>query len=301
MDSQTPLFSIVIPSYNYAHYLPDTINSVLQQPGDDYELIVINDGSKDNTDEVAHSLLSETNNRFRYYYQENKGLPGTRNRGIELAKGRYLFFLDSDDRLTPDALSFLRKAVQQYRNASMIIGRYNSVRPDGRSKPRCLWSLKEDREENFKQYLLDTSVSLLCSAVLFRRDIFNSYQFPTHIRQCEDEPVFAFAFANTEVAKIDDIVSNIQKHDDSLRNQVFLNLSDKLIKEIFNKEMLPAHLMKYETPYRGIRYLDQFRTLYLAGEYEKAWHQFLEALPYNKTAALKPNFLRKAIKSWLKK
>ena len=301
MNRNDKLFSIIVPSYNYAHYLPDTIQSVLRQPGDDYELIVINDGSTDNTDEVAKSLLAESPDSFRYFTHENQGLSGTRNAGIELAYGKYLFFLDSDDKLTSEALVYFRKAIQQHSSAQMIIGRYNSVTEDGRVKPRCLWSLKTTREANFKQYLLDSSVYLLCSAVLFRRDIFADYQFPTHIRQCEDEPVFALAFANAEVVKINGIVANILKHDDSLRNQVFYGLSDMVIKEIFDPSRLPEHLMKYEMAYRGHRYLDQFRTLFYAGEYEQAWQQYREAFSYNKSAALQLNYLRKAVRAWLRK
>ncbi len=301
MNNRPPLISIIIPSYNYAHFLPDTIDSVLQQPGDDYELIVINDGSTDNTEEVIETLLSGTDKRFRYYSQQNTGLPGTRNRGIELAKGQYIMCLDSDDKLTPDALNAFRRAIKNNSKAAMIIGRYNSVTPDGKSKERCLWSLTGSREGNFSQYLLNTSVSLLCSAVLFRRDVFESYQFPSHIRQCEDEPVFAFAFANFDVAKIDKIVSEIQKHDDSLRNKVYFGLSDLVIEEIFNPARIPESFMKYKKAYKGIRYLDQFRTLFLAGEYKEAWEQYTQALSYNRRAAVQLNFLRKAVKSWLRK
>ncbi len=300
MNHKTPLFSIIIPAYNYAHYLPETIDSVLQQPGDDFELIVINDGSTDNTDEVVSKLLKENQNRFIYHSQKNKGLPGTRNKGIELSKGNYLMFLDSDDKLTSNTLGDFRKAIEAFNNAGMIIGRYNSVTPDGKSKERCLWHLAGSREENFSQYLLNTSVSLLCSAVLFKREVFNQYQFPAHIRQCEDEPVFSYAFANFEVAKIDTVISHIQKHDDSLRNHVYHGLSDLVINEIFCHERIPATFMKYRDAYRGVRYLDQFRTLFLAGKYQDAWEQYKEAFSYNKRTALQLNFLRKAIKSWPK-
>lgn len=301
MTQQNPLFSLIIPAYNYAHYLPGAIESVLCQPGDDYELIVINDGSTDNTDEVVARLQQEHPGRIIYHSQENRGLPGTRNKGISLAQGRYLMFLDSDDRLTPDALAGFRQGLTANGEAAMIIGRYRSVTPQGRAKERCLWSLTGSREGNFAQYLLSTSVSLLCSAVLFRRDLFNHYQFPAHIRQCEDEPVFAYAFANFEVAKITTVVAEIQKHDDSLRHKVYVGLSDLVIAEIFHQERIPAAFMKYQDAYRGIRYLDQFRTLFLAGNYQDAWQHYKEAFRFNRSAALELSFLRKAIKSWLRK
>ena len=298
MTQSNPLISVIIPTYNYAHYLPDTIHSVLQQPGNDYELIVVNDGSTDNTDEVVQSLLSDENHSFHYIKQENKGLAGARNTGIERTKGQYLFFLDSDDKFTPDAFNLLRNGIKQNPNAGMIIGRYNSIKPDGYSKTRCLWSLTGTKEGNFSQYLLNTDVSLLCSTVLFNRKVFESYQFPNHIRQCEDESVFAYIFANYDIVKIQGVISHILKHDDSLRNHVYHDLSNLIVDEVFDPERIPAPLLKYKDSYRGIRYLDQFRTLFLAKEYNEALKYYKKAYKYNKKVALKLNFLRKAVKAY---
>lgn len=101
-----PNISIIIPSYNHARYVGAAITSVLRQTYTNYEIIVVDDGSHDNTREVV-AAFSE---RVRYLWQENRGLPGARNTGIVAARGLYLAFLDADDLWEP---SFLATVVGQ--------------------------------------------------------------------------------------------------------------------------------------------------------------------------------------------
>jgi hypothetical protein len=88
--------SVIIPCYNHAKFLREAIDSVLAQDVSAHEIIVVDDGSTDNTREVACSYDS-----VRYIYQQNKGPAGARNRGIRVSTGEYLVFLDADDRLLP--------------------------------------------------------------------------------------------------------------------------------------------------------------------------------------------------------
>lgn len=89
-----PYFTIVIPSYNRAHIVGRAIESVLNQSYSDFEIIVVDDGSTDNTKEVVCQFLDS---RINYFFQENSGVSAARNTGSKLAKGDYLVFLDSDD------------------------------------------------------------------------------------------------------------------------------------------------------------------------------------------------------------
>jgi glycosyltransferase involved in cell wall biosynthesis len=95
-----PQVSIIIPTYNRAHFLPDAIESVFAQTYRNWELIVVDDGSTDNTKEVVEKYGS----RVRYFYQENKGPGAARNLGIRQARGEYIAFLDSDDMWMPEKL-----------------------------------------------------------------------------------------------------------------------------------------------------------------------------------------------------
>lgn len=98
-----PKVSIIIPCFNQAHYLAETVGSVIQQTWQDWECLIVNDGSQDNTRQVALSLASQEP-RIQYIEQENRGLGGARNRGLEAAKGEYIQFLDSDDLIAPRKL-----------------------------------------------------------------------------------------------------------------------------------------------------------------------------------------------------
>jgi glycosyltransferase involved in cell wall biosynthesis len=89
-----------MPCYNQAHYLDQAVNSVVNQTLDLWELIIVNDGSTDNTREVAMSF-AEADDRVHYVEQHNCGLSAARNRGLELATGQYIQFLDSDDFIAP--------------------------------------------------------------------------------------------------------------------------------------------------------------------------------------------------------
>ena len=98
------LVSIIIPCYNYAWSLPETLNSVIAQIHSDWECLIIDDGSKDDTKQVAQSYEMQ-DKRFRYIYQHNQGVSTARNRGLNEAKGEYIQFLDADDLLSTHKLA----------------------------------------------------------------------------------------------------------------------------------------------------------------------------------------------------
>ncbi|MFT7419912.1 MAG: glycosyltransferase involved in cell wall biosynthesis, partial [Arcticibacterium sp.] len=83
-----PLFSVIIPAYNYGHYISESIQSILNQSFQDWECIVIDDGSKDDTSDVVKGFTIK-DSRIKYHFQKNAGLSKARNRGISLAKGSY--------------------------------------------------------------------------------------------------------------------------------------------------------------------------------------------------------------------
>ncbi len=189
-----PLVSVIVPCYNYARFVPATIRSLQAQNFQDWECIVVNDGSKDNSEEVVKKLAAEEP-RIKYVYQENKGLPGARNTGIEHARGKYLQFLDADDLLQVRKLELQAKYLEEHEEVDLV---YSDLRYFFDGEPDKLiytaatfnrpWALnKSGNGEDLLQYLIISCVimppmpmirksSLLDKVGLFSRDL----------RSCED-------------------------------------------------------------------------------------------------------------------
>jgi glycosyltransferase involved in cell wall biosynthesis len=99
-----PKVSVIIPTYNRADLLPRAIQSVINQTYKDWELLIIDDGSTDNTKEIVEGFIKK-DSRIKYFYEENSGAPGRpKNFGIQKSNGKYIAFLDSDDEWLPEKL-----------------------------------------------------------------------------------------------------------------------------------------------------------------------------------------------------
>ncbi|MGI9087615.1 MAG: glycosyltransferase family 2 protein [Chthoniobacterales bacterium] len=117
----TPLVSVVVPCYNQGRYLRESIGSLRAQSLRDWECIVVDDGSSDNSQEIARGLAEE-DERVRVFAQENRGPSAARNRGVAEARGRYLQFLDADDLLEPDKLQVHVAYLESTEGVSIVYG-----------------------------------------------------------------------------------------------------------------------------------------------------------------------------------
>ena len=106
-NTMNPKVSVVVPFYNVAGYLPECAESVLSQTLEETELILVDDGSDDGSEKIAEDLRARYPERVRTIHQPNRGPSAARNAGMDVARGEYLYFLDSDDRLKPHALAVL--------------------------------------------------------------------------------------------------------------------------------------------------------------------------------------------------
>lgn len=122
------LISIIVPVYNAAHYLDKCISSLMEQTHQNLEIILINDGSTDNSLEICRKYAHK-DSRIQVLTQENKGLSGARNAGLDAAKGDFISFVDSDDYITPHMMETLLAAALQH-DADFAGGGYYSVNPD---------------------------------------------------------------------------------------------------------------------------------------------------------------------------
>jgi glycosyltransferase involved in cell wall biosynthesis len=122
-----PKVSVVIPTYNRSFLLEKAIVSVLEQTFTNYEIIVVDDGSSDNTRQVIDKFAG----RVRYYYQENGGPSSARNRGIQAAMGEYIAFLDSDDVFFPEKLETQARALDENQEYGMVFSHAVTMDEEG--------------------------------------------------------------------------------------------------------------------------------------------------------------------------
>src|ERR671913_1812143 len=122
--------SVVIPCYNQAHFLGEAIQSVLSQSYQAFEVIVVDDGSTDDTKEVASAYALE-DSKVRLVRQQNRGLAGARNRGLAEASGEYVVFLDSDDRLLGEALEVGVRELEFHPECAFVSGHYRAIAAEG--------------------------------------------------------------------------------------------------------------------------------------------------------------------------
>ena len=106
------LVSIIIPCYNQGLFLEETLQSVFNQIYTDWECLIVNDGSDDNTEEIALNW-TDKDSRFRYFLKKNEGVSSARNFGLHKAKGDFIQFLDSDDLIAEDKISLSIEPIQK--------------------------------------------------------------------------------------------------------------------------------------------------------------------------------------------
>jgi glycosyltransferase involved in cell wall biosynthesis len=122
MSTDSPLVSIVVPTYNRGYILSETIGSVLSQTYQHWELILVDDGSADNTKEIVERIGDE---RIKYHYQENQGVISARNNALKLAKGEWIAYIDSDNTFYPNYLEVMVREVLKYGNVMFALPKGN--------------------------------------------------------------------------------------------------------------------------------------------------------------------------------
>ena len=114
-------FSVIIPVYNKERYIRKTIQSVLKQTFRDYEIIVVDDGSKDDSFKIVKSMQEDS---IVLVQQENSGVAAARNTGIESARGEYIAFLDADDYWHPNYLEVIDDLITRFPQSDIIVSSY---------------------------------------------------------------------------------------------------------------------------------------------------------------------------------
>jgi len=163
-----PKVSILIPSYNSAPFLPMSMESALSGTYQDFEIIIIDDGSSDNTKEVLRPFIDQYPSQIRYFWEENKGLAAARNTGIAQARGKYLALLDADDKWLPCRLQEGVKVLDADSSVGLVHGNitYMDINEKEIGTPkRNIQFLNGSLFEN----IFLRKADIACPTVLFRR------------------------------------------------------------------------------------------------------------------------------------
>lgn len=131
---ELPLVSVIVPAFNAANYLPETIQSVLTQTWPCWELIIVDDGSTDETPAIC-AQYSEP--RIRYVRTANRGVSCARNEGLARATGEFLAFLDADDHFLPESLTLLAEYLMMHPEADLVVGAMSIRSSDMTLETRC--------------------------------------------------------------------------------------------------------------------------------------------------------------------
>lgn len=209
------LVSIILPTYNRALFLSDALAAIQAQQWTDWELIVVDDGSTDNTREVIQELTAGWLQSVRYIHQDNQGAYGARNTGLDHATGKYVAFYDSDDVWLPHHLSDCVEALEANTDVDWVFGACrilslpertevaaSTFYPDG--KPRPFLNLKN--RVSGKLHIIEDEHAAVCQIEhglycglqnsVIRRELFADYRFDAELRnEAEDQVIVIWALA----------------------------------------------------------------------------------------------------------
>lgn len=257
--NDAPAISVVIATYNRATFLPETLESILAQRFQDFELIVVDDGSSDNTRQVVESYGA----RVRYLHQPNRGPSAARNVGVAHAKAPWIAFQDSDDLSLPAHLESLYRYVQEFPDCGMVFGngsylggaehRRETIIPA--EKSRRLAARKLRLNDFFEKSILRLQAALISKKVY---DAIGGHDESLRISMDLD---LAFRiFMNSTVAYLDQPLFAYRKHEGNIGRNEELRLTENIqvIEKLLRdypaaRDMLGAKTVARRLAYRYYR------------------------------------------------
>lgn len=254
-------FSLVIPTYNRAAFIRETIHSVLDQTYQHFEIIIVDDGSTDNTEEIVNHIASK---KITYLKIKNAERGFARNYGILNSKGDYITFLDSDDLLYPHYFSNANESIQKYNAPPFFHLGYEVINHDNKLL------FKIDRLKNDRIDFLIKGNLLSCTGCFMRRDVSDQFRFneDRNLAGSEDWELWFRVLANCGIKTDNRISARMINHQN---RSVFLSHGNEE-KLIQRKELALKYAfkdssvrLKYQKYYRKIdAFGDSYISLHLA-------------------------------------
>ncbi len=202
----SPLVSVIMPCYNGEKYIAEAVESVFAQTLQDFELIVVNDGSTDRSADI----LAAYGDRLVVVDQDNRGLPAARNSGIRVSRGKYLAFLDCDDYWAADFLRSMTEAMENTDIAVSYCGWQNVGASDG--QPYIPPDYETD--EKLHHFLEFASLWPVHAALVRRNALPADPPFDENLRSCEDYDLWLKTAATKPIKRVPQVLAYYRHHDD---------------------------------------------------------------------------------------
>lgn len=191
----SPLVTIIVPCYNQSAFLNACLDSVVNQTYENWECLLIDDGSTDDTAQICKSWTVR-DERFIYYHQENQGVTKTRDFGLDTAKGEWIQFVDADDTLS---IHKLAHSLQFSSKANIIISNFAMIFGEDITPPFCDLSASEINFDNLiARWDIDFNLPIHC--VLMKKDLVGATRFKTDFKANEDWIFWLEIFNKKEIA-----------------------------------------------------------------------------------------------------
>ena len=278
--SQFPFFSIIIPTYNRAAFIEATLEGVLQQTYPHYEIIVIDNCSTDNTDELLRPLIQANQIQF-IRHEQNYERARSRNTGMSAARGDFVTFLDSDDFMYPTNLADAADYARAHPDSKCFHNLYQLVDADR----NVIYSFKFPSLENQTKAIARGNF-MSCIGDFIHREIYSQYRFDTApaIIGSEDWDFWLRVLADYKVGRIEKINNGIRHHEGrSINNQDLVSLQQGL-EQVITKISQDKHLA---TVYRRyLKHIEATSLVYVA-VLANSGFRYTEALRYLRVAVAK--------------
>lgn len=226
-----PKISIIVPIYKTEKYLRDCLDSVLSQTFSDWELICVDDGSPDNSDQIVKEYASK-DNRIHLIVQENKGLSGARNTGLDRANGAYIVFLDSDDQLPTYALELMYQLACD-KGVPMVASRQKTNRESDKGVVQC----QVYRNNLLKHFVADAKIHSSAWNKIYRADVLKTHRFIPGI-YFEDWPFLMVLMGRLDGYAVTDTPCYIYRDDNA-----------SITRSGFNQKKVDSYLTGIKTVY----------------------------------------------------
>lgn len=247
------LISVIIPCHNYGHFLTESLNSVLNQTYENWEVLIIDYGSTDNTKSISNKFVIN-DKRFQYFEQDNQGRSSARNFGLSKSKGSFIQFLDADDLLKPEKFE---KQILQFKKDDSIDVSYTNFDFFNSETGEIFFTKHFSKQVNnpLNEFLFEFGITgfiIPLHSALFRKDIFsNDITFPVNIEAREDWVLWVkLAIKNKKFKYLDEKLILYRKHSKSTtENQKIINynlfISVFTIFEMIPNEVKDAFILFY--------------------------------------------------------